>query len=37
MLEPVVDIRDLSFTYSGSAFPALEKINLKVYRDSSLR
>ncbi len=31
MLEPVVDIRDLSFTYSGSVFPALEKINLQVY------
>lgn len=31
MLEPVVDIQGLSFTYSGSVFPALEKINLQAY------
>ncbi|MGI6413032.1 MAG: ABC transporter ATP-binding protein [Syntrophomonadaceae bacterium] len=30
MLEPVVDIEDLSFTYSGSESKALAKINLKV-------
>lgn len=27
----VVDIKDLSFTYSGSNFPALERVNLQVY------
>lgn len=31
MLEPVVDIQELSFTYSESAVPALEGINLQVY------
>jgi energy-coupling factor transporter ATP-binding protein EcfA2 len=31
MLKPVVDIEGLSFTYSGSAVPALEGINLQVY------
>ncbi len=31
MLEPVVDIKGLSFTYSGSTAPALEGINLRVY------
>jgi energy-coupling factor transport system ATP-binding protein len=31
MLEPVVDIQELSFTYSGSEVPALERINLRVY------
>lgn len=31
MTEPVVDIQELSFTYSGSASPALEKINLQIY------
>ena len=30
MSEPVVDIQDLSFTYSGSTSPALERINLRV-------
>ncbi|MGI5886227.1 MAG: ABC transporter ATP-binding protein [Syntrophomonadaceae bacterium] len=30
-MEPVVDIKDLSFTYSGSASPALREINLQVY------
>ncbi|HHX51526.1 MAG TPA: energy-coupling factor ABC transporter ATP-binding protein [Clostridia bacterium] len=30
MGEPIVDIRNLSFTYSGSFFPALEGINLQV-------
>lgn len=31
ILQPVVDIQDLSFTYSGSVSPALEKVNLQVY------
>ena len=31
MPDPVVDIQELSFTYSGSAVPALEGINLQVY------
>lgn len=31
MGKPVVDIMDLSFTYSGSMSPALEKINLQVH------
>ncbi len=31
MVEPVVDIKELSFTYSGSAYPALESINLQIY------
>lgn len=31
MVEPVVDIQELTFTYSGSASPALERINLQVY------
>ena len=35
MSEPVVDIQDLSFTYSGSTSPALERINLRVDRASS--
>lgn len=31
MAEPVVDVRELTFTYDGSTSPALEGINLKVY------
>ena len=31
MAEPVVDIKELSFTYSGSASLALESINLQIY------
>ncbi|MGI6647985.1 MAG: ABC transporter ATP-binding protein [Bacillota bacterium] len=31
MVEPVVDIQELSFIYLGSNSPALEKINLQVY------
>lgn len=31
MPEPIVEIHDLSFTYSGSTSPALDKINLQVY------
>ncbi|MDD4754308.1 MAG: ABC transporter ATP-binding protein, partial [Desulfitobacteriaceae bacterium] len=36
MLEPVVDIKDLSFTYNGSHYPALDRINLKVHRGEFL-
>ena len=31
MVEPVVHIENLTFTYSGAAFPALKGIKLKVY------
>lgn len=31
MIEPVVDIKGLSFTYSGSAVPALVNIDLQIY------
>ena len=31
MAEPVVDIKELAFTYSGSAYPALANINLQIY------
>ncbi|MGI6066080.1 MAG: ABC transporter ATP-binding protein [Bacillota bacterium] len=36
MLEPVVDIKELSFTYNGSHYPALDRINLKVHRGEFL-
>lgn len=36
MSEPVVDIQELTFTYSGSVSPALEGINLKVHRGEFL-
>ena len=31
MSEPVVDIKELAFTYSGPGSPALENINLQIY------
>jgi energy-coupling factor transporter ATP-binding protein EcfA2 len=36
MTGPVVDIRELTFTYSGSDIPALDRINLKINRGEFL-